>query len=47
MDKVKMNEANRWLEKALSFEAEGKSAKIIDMALDKAARIEREALGLA
>ena len=45
-DETKLAEANRWLEKAVQYEVEKKSAKIVDMALDKACKLEREALGI-
>ncbi len=36
-------EAKRWLEKAIAFEGEGKSAKMIDMCLDRACQFESAA----
>lgn len=44
MNDEKMAEANKWLNNALKYEAEGKSQKFIDMALDKACKLEKEAL---
>lgn len=45
-DTAKMEEANNWLAKAISFEANGKPEKFVNMALDKACKLEREALGI-
>lgn len=47
MDDIKMKSAQTWLDKAIKFEAEGKSAHIVQMSLDKACNLEMEALGLA
>ena len=46
-DTQKMAEANRWLDKAISYEADGKPDKFVDMALEKACKLEREALGIS
>jgi len=38
-----MAEAKRWLEKGITFEADGKSAKLVDMCLDRACAYETAA----
>lgn len=38
-----LSEARRWLDKALALEAEGKSEKMVSMALDKAVKFENAA----
>ena len=40
------SEANRWLDKAVGFEAEGKSEKFVDLALRKAIDFENAAYAL-
>jgi hypothetical protein len=42
-DKTKLETAYRWLDKAITFESEGKSQKMIDMAFAKAVALENEA----
>lgn len=37
------SEANRWLDKAVAMETEGKSTKMVDMAFDKALAYENAA----
>lgn len=41
-----IGEARRWLEKAIAMEKEGKSVKMIDMALDRACAFEAHAFTL-
>ena len=43
MNHEKIKEANSWLDKAIRYEADGKSEKFVNMALDKACRLELEA----
>lgn len=38
-----LEDANRWLEKAIKFEADGKPSKFVDMALEKAVKLEADA----
>lgn len=44
MDTEKMAKANHWLDKAIKMEEDGKSEKMITMALDKACALEIEAI---
>lgn len=39
-------EAYRWLDKAVAYEAEGKPAKFVEMAFNKALDFERKAFAL-
>lgn len=42
-DKAKLEKAYHWLENAIEYEAEGKSKKLVDMALNRACKLEDEA----
>lgn len=44
MDEEKMAAAERWLEKAIQLEKEGKSSGLVNKALEKACDLEKQAL---
>lgn len=46
-DQKKIEEAHEWLEKAVRYETDGKPAKFVDMAFNKALKLENEAFGVA
>lgn len=44
MNEEKMAQAERWLERALQYEAENKAPGLVDKALQKACDLEKEVL---